>query len=363
MVVLIPAYEPDRCLVRLVTGLRAAAPGAHLVIVDDGSGPAYSHLFEAVRAMGCTVIEHPVNLGKGRALKSGFRYLADNYPGEDVMCADSDGQHTVIDILRVAAHVRTGETLVLGVRRFSGAVPLRSRLGNSVTRGLFRAATRHQIQDAQTGLRGYSYALLPWLQTIYGERFEYELNILLKAARAEIPIAEVDIETIYLQGNISSHFRPVIDSARVYAPLAVFLLSSLSAFLVDVLVLLMLYAMTGALLPSVVGARIISASVNFMANRRIVFAASTSPIRMAAARYVGLATALLAANYGLLATMTGLGLALLPAKLASEALLVTASYEAQRHFVFLTGRIRGHRGDIPAGLNTVAQPKITTIGS
>ena len=120
MIVLIPAYEPDHRLVGLVDELHDA--GQRVVVVDDGSGPAYAAVFEAVRRRGGTVLTHPVNRGKGAALKTGFQYAG----GDDVVCADADGQHRVEDILRVAAQVeRTGRT-TLGVRQFTGPVPLRS---------------------------------------------------------------------------------------------------------------------------------------------------------------------------------------------------------------------------------------------
>ena len=337
MIVLVPAYEPDGRLPALVDALRTAAPETSVVVVDDGSGPAYRPVFDAVRALGCTVLTHPANRGKGAALRTGFRFAVEQRPGEDVVCADSDGQHGVVDVLRVADRVRGGEPLVLGARRFAGDVPARSRLGNSVTRVLFRLATGHSLQDTQTGLRGYRAALLPWLLSVPGDRFEYEFNVLLQAARRGHPIGEIEIATIYLEGNASSHFRPVVDSARIYAPLLTFLLSSFGAFLVDTAALLTLHALTGALLLSVVGARLLSAGLNFLVNRRLVFGTARS-VRAAAVRYAALVGALLVTNYALLAGLTALGLALLPAKLVTEATLVTVSYLAQRQLVFARRR-------------------------
>ena len=122
MIVLIPAYEPDGRLLTLLDMLRTAAPEAHLLVVDDGSGPASAPVFGAARQRGCVVLTHPVNRGKGAALKTGFRYIAEHAPGEDVVCADSDGQHRPDDVLRVAAHVQQGADLVLGVRGFTGEI-------------------------------------------------------------------------------------------------------------------------------------------------------------------------------------------------------------------------------------------------
>ena len=108
---------------------------------------------------------------------------------------------------------------MLGVRRFTEDVPLRSKVGNTVTQVLFRAATGRGVQDTQTGLRAYPGALLKWLQNVPGERFEYEMSVLLEAARAGHPIEQVVITTTYLDDNASSHFSALSDSARIYWPL------------------------------------------------------------------------------------------------------------------------------------------------
>ncbi|MGY2066280.1 glycosyltransferase [Blastococcus sp. SYSU DS0619] len=346
MIVLIPAYQPDGRLPDVVDALRAADPGIRLVVVDDGSGPEYAHVFGAVRAMGCRVLEHPVNRGKGAALRTGFSFVARNWPGEDVVCADSDGQHGPIDILRVADRVAGGGSMVLGARQFVGDVPARSRFGNAATRMLFRLATGRRLQDTQTGLRGYPAALLPWLVAVPGDRFEYELVALLQAARRGLAIEEIEIATIYLEGNASSHFRPLVDSLRVYAPLMAFLLSSFGAFLVDTVALLTLHALTGTLLLSVLGARAVSSTLNFLVNRRVVF--GTAPDRRtfgaAAVRYATLVVLLLGANYAVLLALTGAGLGLLPAKLLTEGTLLAVSYLAQRHLVF---RRRGRPSPVP----------------
>jgi glycosyltransferase involved in cell wall biosynthesis len=227
MIVLVPVYQPGRRLLTLVTELRDAAPDIHLVVVDDGSSPVSASTLDAAVDLGCTVLRHSTNRGKGVALKTGFRHIAQAHPGDHVVCADADGQHGVTDILRLAGHVRVTGRMVLGVRRFEGAVPLRSKVGNIITRWLFRAATSRPVQDTQTGLRAYPGTLLDWLQSVPGERFEYEMNVLLHAVRAGYPIDETVIATTYLADNASSHFGSFADSARVYWPLVRFAASSL----------------------------------------------------------------------------------------------------------------------------------------
>ena len=116
--------------------------------------------------------------------------------------------------------------MVLGSRKFTGQVPLRSRFGNSVTRGVFAITTGSKVYDTQTGLRGFPHHMLDWLCEIPGDRFEYEMNMLLAARREGYAIREVFIETVYLEENKSSHFRPLVDSMRIYLPILAFSASS-----------------------------------------------------------------------------------------------------------------------------------------
>jgi hypothetical protein len=75
------------------------------------------------------------------------------------------------------------------------------------------------VRDTQTGLRAYPGDLLGWLGSVPGDRFEYEMTVLLHAARDGHPIEQVTVATAYLQDNASSHFSAVADSVRIYRPL------------------------------------------------------------------------------------------------------------------------------------------------
>lgn len=211
MIVLAAVYQPGPRLLEFAAELRAADPALRLLVVDDGSGPASAPVLEAVPG---TVVRLGANQGKGAALKAGLRLV-----DEDVVCADPDGQHQVSDVLRVAERVRSTGHMVLGVRRFEGSVPLRSRVGNAVTGRLFRMATGRRVTDTQTGLRGFPRDLVAWLTTVDGERYEYEMNVLLAAAGSGRPIEQVEIETRYEKDNAGSHFSSLTDSVRIYWPL------------------------------------------------------------------------------------------------------------------------------------------------
>jgi putative flippase GtrA len=345
MIILIPAYEPDQQLPALIRSIRDAEPWATVVVVVDGSGPVYREVFDGVKALGCHVIGYARNRGKGFALKTGFGFIADQLPGRNVVCADSDGQHTIVDILKVAAAVQAGSpAMVLGTRNFTGIVPARSRFGNTATRLLFTLATGQRISDTQTGLRGYPACMLPWLRSVRGERYEYELNVLLEAKGAGYALHTVDIATVYLDHNAGSHFRPVADSVRIYAPLLKFLASSFTAFLVDTVVFLILTLVTDSLLLAVVGARAVSSAVNFLVNRLMVFEhGRDKPAAATGLRYFGLVLVLLAANYGLISALNALSVAALPAKILAEIALLSVSYVVQQRFLFARNAARHSR--------------------
>lgn len=336
MIILIPSYQPDQRLIDLLATFPA---GQQVVVVDDGSGPDYVLWFARASRMGATVLTHEHNRGKGQALRTGFSWIARHHPGSDVVCADSDGQHTTADIAAVAARLTdTGADMVLGVRSFTGKVPLRSRFGNAVTRGVFHLATGRAIIDTQTGLRAYPARMLGWLCTIEGDRFEYELKVLLAAIREQMTIEQVGIETIYLDENASSHFRPIQDSWLIYRPLLSFCGSSLLAFTVDFVLLSVFLAMGMGLVASIVSARVLSATMNYLVNRSWVFGnEDPAPIRETLPRYVGLAAVLLGGNIVLMNLLT-LVTGTLGAKILTELILLLISYTVQRLLVFVRAR-------------------------
>ena len=224
--VLIPVWGPTASLLSLVAQLSQRGFGK-LLIVDDGSSPGCAAVFAKIETLpGVEVLRHAVNLGKGRALKTGFsRLLAADKAFSGVVTADADGQHTPEDIEKVARALLSSSLLsnelrpVLGTRGFDFDVPWRSRLGNRFTRHLFNLLTGVHLADTQTGLRGFPLAVLPELLALKGERYEYEMTVLAHLCRSGRTPLEVPIATVYLNNNRGSHFHPVWDSMRVYSVL------------------------------------------------------------------------------------------------------------------------------------------------
>ncbi len=363
MYVLIPAYQPDARLPRLILELHRADPSTKIVVVDDGSGQKFSDIFEASATAGAHVISYENNRGKGYALREGFTWIRDvaGDSPECVVTADADGQHTLNDIFRVGRRCTDTGKSVLGVREFVGHVPARSRIGNTATSALFWLATGWKLKDTQTGLRAFPVALLPELLEVQGDRYEYELRVLLHLAKFRHPVTQIPIETIYEAGNPTSHFRPLQDSARIWAPLLKFAASSGVATVIDYVLVLVLNALTGALFFPVVAARMVSASVNFAMNRR-VFEATGVPLRRSALRYAALAVAVVAGSYTMLAVLTGIGMPLWIAKIIADTTMYLVSYSAQSRYVFApaqdqSAKVARHESQTQADSATQSQAK------
>ncbi len=281
--VLIPAYKPGECLIDLVKEIRLKL-GCQCVVVDDGSGNEYKKIFDELRLIsGCHVIGYEKNGGKGHALKTGFKFCMEKYSGdksfEGVVTADADGQHLIKDIFQVGKELSENpDSLIMGVRSFGKNVPLRSKLGNNITIFVYRIASGIKISDTQTGLRGIPAKYLEQMISLEGERYEYEMNMLLKLKDMGLGVREVTIETVYIDDNSSSHFNTIKDSAKIYglifrkAYIFKYILSSLAAFIVDYIVYVMLFS-TGLMTSknATIPARVVSSIFNFAVNKKFVF--------------------------------------------------------------------------------------------
>ena len=336
---IIPAYKPAVELLGLLEQFENS-PDFVPVIVDDGSGAEFEPIFSALPER-ATLLRHPQNRGKGAALKTAFRYVLDSLPECDLaVTADADGQHRYEDILRVVATARANPgALVLGSRKFEGDVPLRSRFGNGVTRHVFSIASGVKVYDTQTGLRAFGRDGLCVFADVPGERYEYEINMLLTAAQGGMPILEEWIETVYLDDNASSHFNPLRDSLKIYLCIFKFCASSLIAFAIDYTLALLLKSLTASwpaaasLNFSVIVARLVSATANFFINRHVVFKGNES-LGKAVVKYAALAAVVLGLNLALMHILTALGLPFALAKILVEVTLFAFNFVVQGRFVF-----------------------------
>lgn len=163
MIVVIPAYEPDQKLIKLVSEL-INENKCKILIVDDGSGDKFKYIFDKVSDLGAKVLSYEKNKEKGGALKTGFSMLKNSKDNDIIITADCDGQHLPKDIFKIYQCAKQNkDNLILGTRHFSGEVPLRSSFGNKVTSAVFEIINGEKVSDTQTGLRGFSENMLDWL--------------------------------------------------------------------------------------------------------------------------------------------------------------------------------------------------------
>lgn len=226
VVVVIPSLNPDEKLIETVNNVIEQG-FEKVLLVDDGSRHECQTIFKQLSKLKQVhVIHHEVNKGKGAALKTAFSYYLKEFDQElykGVVTADADGQHLSEDIyksaLRMQVAIQDGEknTLVLGTRDFSDPiVPFKSKNGNKITTLIFSLLYGKWINDTQTGLRGISNEYLKRCLELSGERFEYEINMLIDAVVSGVNVLEEKIATVYLNHNRETHFNPVKDSIKIY---------------------------------------------------------------------------------------------------------------------------------------------------
>ena len=298
--VVLPSLDPDDKLIAVVDGLLEYG-FSHIILVNDGSKQENLHYFHDLAAQHpeITLLHHEVNKGKGAALKNAFRWFLANRPdGFGVVTVDGDNQHHPEDTRRCCQHMlETGHT-VLGCRDFNmDHVPARSRFGNHTTSLVFKIFVGMTISDTQTGLRAIPRPVLEELVEVYGDRFEYETNMLLAFKTRGISFDEVKIRTVYIEENKSSHFRVIHDSWRIYKLILAhffrYTLSSVASFFIDsgmVYLLTRLLPLADPLLgyTATAGARAVSSIINFFMNKKLVFESKVSTGK-AMLRYYALA--------------------------------------------------------------------------
>ena len=346
LIVIIPAYEPPREFIDYARGVAGFA--GELVVVNDGSGREYDDVFNEIEAIdNVKYITYGENHGKGYALKQAFKYCAEKYD-ESYVCvtADCDGQHDIADIYRVAeASFEHPSALVLGSRDFDlPIVPKRSRAGNTNIRRIFRLLYGLNLSDTQTGLRGFSVKLAERFLSVRGDRFEFEMDMLIYSQKNDIPILEIPIKTIYPENSEEhvSHFKTIKDSARIVGTvirnLNMYILSSALSGILDVLVFFILSSVVLGNISAIntliatVSARVASSLLNFSLNRKYVFAGKS---KKSIYRYYILWFCQLGASYGLIFLFGNiLGLPMTPMKLAGDLVLAFFSYQIQKLWVF-----------------------------
>lgn len=348
-IIVIPALNPGKALIAYVNELIHSGIN-QIVIIDDGSSAAQKEIFQTLALHSeCHLLIHEQNQGKGRALKDAFAYILSQkgWEGLNVITADSDGQHLVKDILLLDAQMQeanlgSSPCLFLGCRNFAeNNIPWRSRFGNRLTSVLFRLLYKESVMDTQTGLRGIPYKLLKPLSELKGERFEYEMNMLTEMALQKIPFRIVEIETIYLDNNSESHFRPIMDSFQIYRILLgnffKYCFSSIFSALLD----LLLFTVIGCMLPdsryqiliATVIARLFSSLFNYWCNKTLVFQ-DAKDAKTSIYKYYGLCIAVMFVSAGMVTLLSPLPVSNTLIKMFVDTVLYLFNYYIQRNYIF-----------------------------
>lgn len=299
--IVIPALNPGSGLVEYVDRLRSHGY-KNILVVDDGSRADCRFIFDEIEAKdGCEILRHEVNMGKGRALKDAMTWFLDSYGAgaenqspNGIITVDSDGQHIVEDVNKVAIAMKENpDSLILGARDFNtDNVPSKSRFGNKCTIVALKLFIGGDIHDTQTGLRGIPVSMIERFSMLSGERFEYETVMLIDAIHSGDKITEVPIETVYINDNSETHFNPIKDSIKIYRVILgtffKYMLSSLSSFVVDYGLFCGLFALLSrssftesrSIWLATVIARICSSLFNYTINKKVVFKSNRGPVTL-----------------------------------------------------------------------------------
>jgi glycosyltransferase involved in cell wall biosynthesis len=214
LAVVVPCYNAGDRVRPVIEGLLRIVD--HVIVVDDGSTDG---AVDGLGDLDARIVALPQNQGKGHAMMAGFRAALEDSDVSAVAIVDADGQHDPGELPGLwDTFVREGAGLVIGSREFDMEhVPWRSRFGNKLTISLTALLLGKRIPDTQSGFRLHSRALLEdVIANVTPGRYESEMEILVLAVRKGYTVVPSPIQTIYEEGNPSSHFNKVGDSIRIY---------------------------------------------------------------------------------------------------------------------------------------------------
>jgi glycosyltransferase involved in cell wall biosynthesis len=339
-IILIPAYEPASSLINLIKDLQTYPIGP-IIVIDDGSGEKFQDIFNDAEKLNCIIVKHEVNKGKGAAIKSGITEAQQRFENiHAYITCDADGQHLPKDIFRIFETSKEYPNhFILGVRKHrQKGIPLKSKIGNAFSAFYFRFTTGVKCPDTQTGLRAIPVSLTDDALNISENRYDYEMVFLTKQAKSRFPMKFIDIDTVYIENNRASHFKPIKDSILIYKQPIRFTLASISSAIIDIgIFTLLILILKGTLLESVaiasVTARLISGYYNFLMNRLWSFN-NRENIKSQLLKYGTLYVMQLLSSIILVTLLAHIFRFITYVKLVVDGTLFVISYFIQKHWVF-----------------------------
>lgn len=209
--VLIPTYNNAKTLSRVLDGTLVYT--SNIIVVNDGSTDGTADILKQYPQL--HIIELPQNAGKGNALKIGFRAgLKLGY--NQAITIDSDGQHYPDDlpVFLAALRLEPTDVLLIGNRNMEQeGIPSKSSFGNRFSNFWYFVETGIKLEDTQSGFR--LYPLHPIPKKYYSSKFEFEIEIIVRAAWKGVPVKNIPIKVLYDPAERVSHFRPFRDFTRI----------------------------------------------------------------------------------------------------------------------------------------------------
>ena len=208
--VIVPTYNNQKTLKRVLDSILDFT--SNVIIVNDGSTDETNEILKQYSQL--TQIHHPKNIGKGRALRNGFRKAIElNF--EYAITIDSDGQHFASDIPSFLAEIqKQPNALLIGGRNMTQEnVPKKSSFGNKFSNFWFWFETGTRLEDTQSGFRLYPLQLIP--ERYYTTKFEFEIEVIVRSAWKGIPVKKITVKVLYDPLERVSHFRPFTDFTRI----------------------------------------------------------------------------------------------------------------------------------------------------
>lgn len=291
--ILIPAYRPDNSLLRLIRELDSMKL-RQIVVVDDGSGAEFARIFDQIsNEYGCKVVHHSVNLGKGRAIKTGFNYILCHYK-DAIGCVTTDcnGSFKSEDIRKIVDSLMDDQSkLIMGRRVLEGAKDYTGKAvtGYKVLQLSFKYLVGIEIHDPQCVLKGIPISYMKKLMTIWGEGYEFDTKMITSCKKFQVGVREVQLNTEYEKRRNVYKYRTIKDNIPIYLTFVSYIFTSIIATIVDLFLFQMLKGMfnnvrilddTAMYIPIATGlARTVSAFVNYRLNLRLVFRSKKDSIK------------------------------------------------------------------------------------
>lgn len=223
--VIIPTYNNEKTLKRVVEGVLGYCED--VIVVNDGATDSTNEIISSFGER-IVVVEHEKNIGKGMALRNGFK-KAIELGFDYAITIDSDGQHfpeNLTDLLDES--IANPEAMIMGARNMEqDGVPGKSSFGNKFSNFWFLVETGIKMPDTQTGYRLYPLNAVK-RRKYFTRKFEFEIEVIVKLAWMHIPFKAVPVNVLYDPDERVSHFRPFRDFTRI---------SILNTYLVTLMIL------------------------------------------------------------------------------------------------------------------------------